>query len=325
MGKEKLNNFKLGLLIAGSLTILIISLYLVGKNRNLFGSNFNVRARFSNINGLVKGNNVRYSGIQAGTVSHIQVLNDSTIEVSLSIDKAMKPFIHINSLASIGSDGIIGNKVIEIVQNKEAAPQMPENGLLITDRVSGTDQMMKTLSNTSNNIETLSQKLIVTVDQLNNSNALWQLLNDTTIPANFRISLNNLGAATTRINDMSVILNNMVLDIQNGKGTLGLLLNDKATAENTKQAIENINKASAQSNQVLENINTLVTELKHDISNGPGAAHLLLNDTAFAGRTNRSMKNIEKGTEAFSEDMEALKHNILLRRYFRKQAKKDKK
>ena len=47
---------------------------MIGRNRSLFGSNYLLKTRFENVQGLIPGNNVRYAGIQAGTVKKLQIL-----------------------------------------------------------------------------------------------------------------------------------------------------------------------------------------------------------------------------------------------------------
>ena len=322
MTKETLNNIRLGLFVSAGLLILIVSLYLIGKNQNFFGSNFNVRVRFNNISGLVTGNNVRYSGIQAGTVSKIQVMDDTTIEVTLLINKKIKPYIHRNTIAAIGNDGLMGNKVINLTPNRIPAPEIEEGGLLYPKKASLGDDMMETLSGTNVNVKLLSEKLIIAVDKINNSNALWSVLNDTTLPQSLKVSMSNIREATVRIKELSGAINDMAKDVQDGKGPAGMLLTDKKVAENMKQAIANINNASKESKIVLERVDSLVRLVQQDVSNGHGAVHAILRDTALVTKLNNSMTNIENGTAAFNMDMEALKHNFLTKGYFKKEAKR---
>src|SRR5579871_5679600 len=92
-------NIKLGLLVLTGLGLLISTLYIIGKNEDIFGSHFELRARFANANGLMAGNNIRFSGIQAGTVKSIRVIDDTTIEATLLIDNALQPYINANAEA----------------------------------------------------------------------------------------------------------------------------------------------------------------------------------------------------------------------------------
>lgn len=325
MSKNTPNNIRLGLFVSSGLLILIVSLYLIGKNQNFFGSNFYVRVRFNNISGLVAGNNVRYSGIQAGTVSSIEVLNDTTIEVTLLINKKLKKYIHENTLAAIGNDGLMGNKVINLTPNRAPAPEIAEGGLLSTKKVLYTDEMMETLSGTNINVNQLSEKLINIVNKIDNSTALWAILSDTTLPQSVAASMSNIREATQKIKALTGIAQNILTDVENGKGIAGTLLSDKQSAENLKQAIANINDASEKSKIVLEQLDSVVRIVHREIYDGKGPVHAILKDSVLTTRLNNSMANIEKGTAAFNEDMEALKHNFLTKGYFKKEAKKKKK
>ena len=114
MNTESQHKIKLGIfVIAGSL-LLILGLYMIGKNKNIFGRTITITAYFDNISGLQPGNNVRYSGIDIGTVDGVRILNDSTIEVSMNIKDEMVEIVRMNSFASIGTDGLMGNKLINI-------------------------------------------------------------------------------------------------------------------------------------------------------------------------------------------------------------------
>ena len=185
--------------------------------------------------------------------------------------------------------------------------------------------MMKTVSGTNSNINVLSQRLITVVDKINNSEALWAVLNDTTLPQNLKVSMSNIRDATVRIKELSEAIDDMAKDMKAGKGPAGVLLTDEKVAADMKQAVANINDASKQSKDILERIDTLVRLVNKDVANGPGTVHTVLKDTMLVSRLNNSMTNIEKGTAAFNQDMEALKHNFLTRGYFRKEAKKNKK
>ncbi|MGB3078713.1 MAG: MCE family protein, partial [Saprospiraceae bacterium] len=115
MEKQGINNIKLGAFVLSGLGFLVLLLFMIGKNRSLFGSTYTLKARFENVQGLVPGNNIRFSGIEAGTVKNIIILNDTTIEVTMNVEKKMLNIIRKNALASIGTEGLVGNKVVNII------------------------------------------------------------------------------------------------------------------------------------------------------------------------------------------------------------------
>src|SRR5690242_10885889 len=98
------NNTKLGIFVLAGVAFLVFSLYMIGRNRNLFGPTFTISTHFRNISGLVAGNNVRFAGIDVGTVKRVMVVNDTSVLVEMTIDESMTAHIRMNSIASIGTD-----------------------------------------------------------------------------------------------------------------------------------------------------------------------------------------------------------------------------
>ena len=115
---------RLGAFVLAALAILIASLFLIGRNQHLIGSHLSLKARFGNVAGLRVGNNVRYSGIEIGTVRSLHIVNDTTVEVSLSVKGEMAEVIRRNAIASLGADGLMGNKVVNIVPGAGAAVRL---------------------------------------------------------------------------------------------------------------------------------------------------------------------------------------------------------
>ncbi len=323
MANKSADSIKLGLLVTAGVFLLVVSLYLIGKNQSLFGSTFHLRARFTNVNGLMAGNNIRYSGIQAGTVNKITIINDTTIEVDLLIEDEMKPYIKKNALVSIGNEGLMGNKVINITPSRFTADPVDEGELLMTKTQMITDDMLSTLSNTNDNVEVISGNLITTVNRINESKALWRILNDTTLSDGLRISMHNLQIATENINEMSVSLLAVIKDAKAGNGAAGAIIANDTVARNIKAAVANINAASKESVEVLAKLDSIASVTHRNIENGNGVVHALLKDPAMVKSVNTSLNNVEKGTAAFEESMQALKNNFLFRGYFRKLEKRN--
>lgn len=325
MANRSVNNVKLGLFVIAGLVFLVLLLYMIGENRSLFGSYYVLKARFENVQGLVSGNNVRYAGIEAGTVKKVAILNDTTIEVSMLIEKRMKEVIRKNAIVSIGTEGLVGNKVVNIVPSHGVADFAAEGDLLATRRTVSTEEMLNTLNKTNNDIAYIAGELKTTVDRINRSTGLWTLLNDETIPAELRASVANIRKATTQANNTVTDLHQLVMDVKAGKGSVGSLLTDTAFAHNLNVAVLNIARVGEQADSLSREISGLVGAVRTDYDKGKGAVHSLLRDSSVSIRINASLENIQKGTDGFNQNMEALKHNILFRGYFRKLERKQKK
>lgn len=325
MAKKTVNTVKLGIFVLAGLSFLILLLYMIGKNRNIFGPAFVLKARFENVQGLVAGNNVRYAGIEIGTVKRIGILNDTLIEVVMVVDEKMKQFIRSNAIVSIGTDGLMGNKVINIAPAHAPAALVKEGDVLNVRRSPDMDDMLRTLGRTNEDVALIAANLKTTVQRINNSTALWKLLNDETLPGNFKAAGSNIQLATARAAGMAADLQTIVQNVKEGKGSVGAVLTDTAFAENLNDAILKIKEAGDRAGQLASSLDAMVNSVQQDVQNGKGTVNALLKDSAMVTKLNSSLENIQKGTDAFSENMEALKHNFLFRGYFKKQERKKQK
>lgn len=321
MAKQIINTIKLGTFVTAGLLFLILLLYMIGKNRNLFGPSFILKAQFNNVQGLVPGNNVRYSGIEIGTVKRINILNDTVMEVVLVVDDKMKNIIRNNAVVSIGSDGLMGNKVINITPGGAAAPLVTGSEVLMTRKPVGTDDILQTLSNTNQDVAVIAAQLRSTVLRINNSTALWKILNDESLPQQLHLSAANVQLATVRAAALANDLQSIVGRVKNGEGSVGAILTDTSFAANLNSAIIKIKSVGDRADELAGVLNEVVASFKQDVQNGKGTVNALLRDSLMVIKINSSLDNIQKGTDAFSQNMEALKHNFLFRGYFRKQEK----
>jgi len=325
MAKKIVSNVKLGVFVLAGMLFLVILLYMIGKNRNLFGSNYMLKARFENIQGLVAGNNVRFSGIQAGTVKRINIINDTLIEVTMVIDKKMSKIIHKNAIASISTEGLVGNKVVNIVPSKRPAALAEEGDILVSKKAVNTDEILETLYNTNSDVAKIAAGLKTTVQRINNSSGLWNLLNDESIPGNLRVSVARIRVTTGKAVKIVNDLDEIIVGVKNGEGSVGAILKDTSFAKNLNDAILKINKVGNEADSITVEINKLVTSIQEDVNNGKGTVNALLKDSMMVKKIETSLDNIQKGTEGFNQNMEALKHNFLTRGYFRRLEKQKKK
>ena len=321
MEKQGENNIKLGVFIIAGLIVMMVSFYMIGSNTSMFGSNFVLKARFNNLNGLMEGNNVLFSGIQAGTVKSIEIVNDTTIEVTMLIDSKVKSYIHNNAEAAIGTEGLMGNKVINIQPLKVNSPLVKSGDLLAAQKLTSMDAMLQTLSKTNNNIAIISEALKTTVLRLDTS-AIFNVLNDKSIGISLKSSLKNINDASNNAREITGGLNQIVIQVKHGKGAAGLLLTDTAFSGNLNTALWKLRSASDNADKMSVQLNNLATNVNHDIAFGKGPLHALLRDSMITQKLNTSMENVQRGTDGFNQIVEALKHNFLVRGYFKTQARK---
>jgi phospholipid/cholesterol/gamma-HCH transport system substrate-binding protein len=222
MYKESGFTWKLGMFVTIGLLLFVTTIYFIGKQKNLFGSTFTLQSQFKTVTGLKIGNNVRFSGINVGTVSEIQLLSDSAVVVKLVIKDEVRHFIKTDAKASIGSDGLMGDKVLTITPGTTSKSVVKDNATIASLKAIEIEDIMKGVKTTIDNATLITDQL-----------------------AEFSFKINN------------------------GKGTLSKLLMDEKMG----------NKLDA------------------------------------------TMSNLQKGTKGFNENMEAAKHNFLLKGYFNKKDK----
>src|SRR4051812_26184142 len=105
---------KIGIFTLICIFLLVGSFFLIGKSKNLIGKNFKLVATFRNVSGLQEGNNVRFIGINIGTIKSIDIISDTFARVELVLKEKVHEFIKTTAVASIGSDGLMGDKLINI-------------------------------------------------------------------------------------------------------------------------------------------------------------------------------------------------------------------
>jgi len=259
------------------------------------------------------GNNVQFNGINVGTVSKVYAISDTTIKVEFTIDKSLTDFITQNAIASISTDGLLGNKLVTISPTKKGGLPLKEGSVMSALNAINTDNAMRTLLVTNDNLKVISENLKNFSTNFNSSNSLFNVLTDTTVSENLRTSLDNIKITTNRTAIITGDLSKIIQDVKSGKGTIGALLTDTLFSYKLHQTILNINAASDSILIVSGNLKTVTEKIK----NGKGAIATLLSDTTFSHNLNSSMYNIKTGSESFSEDMEALKHSWPFKKYFK--------
>jgi len=318
MKNKTIDNAKVGLLVNAGLVFLVLTLYMIGKNRNLLGATFTIRAVLTNVNGLVPGNNVRFKGMNVGTVKNITIASDTAIFVTMTIDESMKPYIKKNVVASVGTDGLMGDKLINI--NSPGAPAEPieENDTIRSLKPIETDEMLRTLNTTNTNIERISANLYEITTKLNSSESLWSLLSDTVIAKNLKGAVKDFKDAGANTADMTLTARNVVREFDQGNGIAYRLFADTSLSNKLDYSLGQIRQASIETSSMMKNLKQLIGEVQQ----GEGTAGLILKDTLARQSLLWSVQSIEQGTGRFNENMEALKSNFLFRGYFRRQKKK---
>lgn len=179
--------------VAGGLALFILAIFIIGKQKNLFNPVIKLTTTYYNVSGLQVGNNIRFSGVNIGTVDNISIINDSTVRVDMLIRKEVKQFIKSDSEVAIGSEGLIGDRLLIITQGSSDSELAREGEQLASIEPVETDAIIASLQITAGNAEVVSQQLAEIMININSgTGTLGRLIQDTTIARNLDQTIVNL-------------------------------------------------------------------------------------------------------------------------------------
>lgn len=203
---------RLGLFVAGGLTLFVIAIFIIGKQKNLFNPVFKLTSSFHNVSGLQIGNNVRFSGINVGTVDNIIIINDSTVRTDLLIREEIRQFIKTDCRIAIGSEGVIGDKLITISQGSADAPLAKEGQRLQSSEPVETDAIIASLRVTAANAEIITQQLAEIMIKVNSGKGtLGRLIQDKTLADNLNKTIVNLKQGSKSLDEnMTAVKHNFL-------------------------------------------------------------------------------------------------------------------
>jgi phospholipid/cholesterol/gamma-HCH transport system substrate-binding protein len=202
MEKKSEYTWKLGMFVSIGLLLFIIAIYFIGKQKNLFGSTFHISSQFKTVSGLEVGNNVRFSGINVGTVEEIKLINDSSVVVRLVMKEDVREFIKTDARASIGSDGLMGDKVLTISPGVKSTKIIEDNGQIASIDGIEMQDIMKSVKKSVDNVGVISDELAIFSHSMNNGNgALARLVRDEKMANSVSKTLSNLETGTKGFSD----------------------------------------------------------------------------------------------------------------------------
>ncbi|CAN5251105.1 MlaD family protein [soil metagenome] len=312
---------KVGAFVAGGLALFLVAVFFIGSASNFFSKTFNVSAVFKNVEGLKEGDKVWLSGVQIGTVQSVTIVKVGEVVVRLSLKEKQNDFIRKNATASIGSDGLIGNKIV-VIQPGNAATVIDDGDVINAVSPADTQELINIAKEVGENARSITIDLRTISSKLNKGEGIiGELLNDGAFAQDIRRSMTNFKTTSENTTKATAELTAVANEMRHGNGLLPKLLTDTSYSGTFKVALNNVKKVSENASKASRSLETITTKM-NDKDNAIG---VLLADTATAHKLQNIVKNSEKASIKLDENMEALKHNFLTRGYFRKQEKKAKK
>ncbi|MFN8310799.1 MAG: MlaD family protein [Chitinophagales bacterium] len=201
MKKETGDRVKLGMFVLTALGLFIFGIYSIGAKQRLFAKTFKVKALYRDVSGLELGNNVRFGGINIGTVNDIEILKDTVVNVEMVLDESVHQFIKSDALASITSEGLMGDKIVTI--SAGSSNQIVKDGqVLATIEGSSIDAILANLKIASNNAVGITNDLGDIISNVRAGKGMvGRILMDSVMGNDLRQTLRNVKGASKGLDD----------------------------------------------------------------------------------------------------------------------------
>lgn len=323
--KEISKQLKVGLFVLAGLVLFLLAVAYIGADRNLFSRTFTLYSVFRNVEGLQPGNNVWLSGVKIGTVKKVSIAGNNQVVVEMKLHDRQNNFIARDATANIGSDGLVGSKIVVIRPGQSGASVQESDTIRSTSPVD-TQEIIDMAQDVGKDFQTLTRELNVLISKFNRGDGVvGDLLNDGPLARDLRLAVDNAritaataSQATQEITILTEELRKTVQEIRNGNGIVAAMLNDTSWTRSFGQTIENVQQLSAQTAAISSDLEALTK----NINNKETPLGMLLGDTAVASKLQEAIASAQTGAEKFDENMEALQSNFLLRGFFRKKEKR---
>ena len=308
-----------GIFIFLGIMILIAGVLVLGGKKKTFKKTITMKAIFKDVNGLLDGNNVWFSGVKVGTVKKIQLTDSARVEVEMRIDEELQRLIHKDAKAKIASDGLIGNRIIIIYGGTAEMPVVNSGDTLSVEKSLNTEAMMSTLHESNNNLLAITGNLKLISERLSGGQgSIGKLLVNDTMANHLQSTASTLQYASADIKKLTSNIADYTSKFQTKGALANELVSDTSFFKTLKAASLQIQEAASNAKELTDNLKTVSYNLK-DSSNMAG---VVFHDKQTAENLRLAVENLRAGTKKFDEDMEALQHNFLFRGFFRKKAKR---
>jgi phospholipid/cholesterol/gamma-HCH transport system substrate-binding protein len=294
----------IGVFVLAGLALFTLGLFMIGDRQMAFARKFIVYTEFKKITGLAPGSIVRVSGAKAGAIKSILTPNTPSgrFRVEIEITEELHPLVRTNSLATIETEGLVGGSYLGVGTGSDTAAEAPPKSTIpskepfeVADLM---QQMGDTIKNVNNTIDQMNydvQRAVVSIaDTAEDANGLIKEISG---------DVKKMAVSGARISDDA----RQIADgVRAGKGTIGKLVNDDELYTRMAAIARQADEIATNTKQVIEQARNTLEGLQS--KDGP-----VQGVTADLKQTMVEARNAMAG---FAENMEAMKHNFLLRGFF---------
>ena len=293
-----------GAFVIGGVLLFAVGLFLIGNRRMLFNDTFYVYAEFSQIAALGNGAKVRVAGMDAGEVESITVPASPSgrFRVRMRVRTDLHQLLRLDSVASIQSDGLVGNKFVQIEAGTEQSPMVPEQGTIQSREPFDIADLMSKMSLT---IDTVNQTIVALKGEV--ESALTSISDTTQAAQDLIVNVgDDARAIMASSSKMTGDLQAIITGLREGRGSAGKLLTDDSLFQSAKKIAADAEKAVANVREASEQAKSVIAGIKGE----GGPVKGLTDDLQQTLATARDV------VADMAETTEALKRNFLVRGYF---------
>lgn len=314
-----------GIFVLLGIIIFVAGVFVLGGQQKRFTKSIRLMAIFKDVGGLKAGNNVWFSGVKIGTVKRISFVSNAQVEVDLNIEQSSQQYIRKDASASIGSDGLIGNKIVVIVGGTTSHPAVEEGDRLKTSEALSSDQIMSTLQENNNNLLRVTNDFKELVGNLKRGKGtVGAVLTDSLVAENFKRAMRNLERASENTVKVTGSVSQFAAKL-NTKGTLANeLVTDTTVFRRLSRSATQLEGAASSANKTVSSLSKTsenINQASEKLNNTNSPLGVLLTDQETATNLRATLRNLNRGTALLNEDLKAAQSNFLLRGFFKKQAK----
>ncbi|MFW5822046.1 MAG: MlaD family protein [Tangfeifania sp.] len=314
MGKFANRSIKLGLLVAGGLFFFAIAIFYLGSQQDLFSSTVTVKSYYKDVKGLMEGNKVHYSGINVGHVSHIEIINDTTILVQMSVNKDVQKFIRTDSKVDIASDGLMGSKIVNIYPGSESAQSISDNDVLVTQESIDFQDVLEEALAVIEDSRLIANNLLKISNKMNNGEGDFALLLN---QRNITAKLDSVGNELLAFSSTS---NEIINKINQGEGDLGKLINDTTVTTEYKVLMNSLDSVAWRTDLLV----TGLQRYSRQLNTGDGILKRLAYDSVMADNIDTTVLKINKSVDDVVDAAETIDNSWIFNLFSKNRNKKKK-
>lgn len=305
----------LGIFIIVALIIFALGLFVMGGQQRTFGKTVDVKSVFSNVSGLKKGSNVLFGGVKVGIVQNISLQPGNKVLVEMQIEDEAQKFIPKDAIVILGSDGMIGSKVLEITGGNLQTGYIQDGNTLQTGQGSSMEDMFKLLqANGDNLLQVTGDLKVISRKVLNGEGSVGKLINDPSLANNVQALVNKLHISANNAQTLTKDISAFTAKLQSPGTMTYNVLNDTVIFNRLRSTSKQLDMMANNAQVIVKKLDSTADKL-NDTDKPAG---MMLNDKQTADDLKSVINNLETGTKKLNETLDALRHNFLLRGSFRK-------